>query len=373
MSGELKGQHKIAAPVQTSCGCPTHLPAGPSASPRCEPAGAGRWYQNKTLVVSLVLLSISFLSFSVPFLVPFRQSLFEYLRKIWWAVGLGLILGGVIDHFVPREYISRLLAKRQKRTIVRAVVLGFFMSACSHGILAIAIELHRKGAATASVIAFLMASPWANLPLTLMLIGFFGVAKAVYIVLSAIVIAVVTGLIYQFFESRGLVESNPNSAAVGDDFSIRKDLRERVGAYRFSCGQVAADLKGIYRGTLSLGGMVLGWILIGMGLASLAGAYVPHHVFRRYMGPTALGMMVTLAAAAVLEVCSEGTAPLAFEIFRQTGALGNSFVFLMAGVATDYTEIGLLWNNVGRRAAILLPVVSVPQILLFGFLANKIF
>jgi uncharacterized membrane protein YraQ (UPF0718 family) len=90
------------------------------------------------------------------------------------------------------------------------------------------------------------------------------------------------------------------------------------------------------------------------------------------MGPTLLGLIVTLALATIIEVCSEGTSPLAFEIYRQTGALGNSFVFLMAGVATDYTEIGLLWTNVGRRTAIWMPIVAVPQILVLGFLANKI-
>ncbi len=46
-----------------------------------------------------------------------------------------------------------------------------------------------------------------------------------------------------------------------------------------------------------------------------------------------------------MEVCSEGAAPFfhfGSGIYRQPGALGNSFVFLMAGVVTDYTEIGLL-------------------------------
>ena len=68
------------------------------------------------------------------------------------------------------------------------------------------------------------------------------------------------------------------------------------------------------------------------------------------MGPTALGLLVTLIVATIMEVCSEGTAPLAFEIYRQTAALGNAFVFLMAGVGTDYTEIGLLWHNIGRKS-----------------------
>jgi len=52
--------------------------------------------------------------------------------------------------------------------------------------------------------------------------------------------------------------------------------------------------------------------------------------------------------------------------------LGNSFVFLMAGVVTDYTEIGLLWHSVGRKTAIWMPVVAVPQVVLWGILANSI-
>ena len=74
--------------------------------------------------------------------------------------------------------------------------------------------------------------------------------------------------------------------------------------------------------------------------------------------------------ATVIEVCSEGSSPLAFEIYRQTGSLGNSFVFLMAGVATDYTEIGLLWTNVGKRVALWMPAVTVPQVLILGYTFN---
>jgi uncharacterized membrane protein YraQ (UPF0718 family) len=91
------------------------------------------------------------------------------------------------------------------------------------------------------------------------------------------------------------------------------------------------------------------------------------------MGPTILGLFVTLGLATVIEVCSEGSAPMAFEIFKQTGAMGNSFVFLMAGVATDYTEIGLLWHNVGRKTAIWLPVITVPQVIILGWIANMLF
>jgi len=295
-----------------------------------------------------------------------------YFGRIWWAVLVGLFLGGMIDYFIPREYISSILAKPRKRTIFYSVILGFFMSSCSHGILALSIQLHKKGASTPAVISFLLASPWANMALTVMLIGFFGI-KALFIIISAIVIAIITGFVYQFLENKGLIEKNVNMAEVEGDFSITKDIKVRFSNYRLNFKSLKNDLAGIYKGAVSLGDMVLWWILIGMGLASAAGAYIPENIFTAYMGPTMLGLIVTLGLATVIEVCSEGSAPMAFEIFRQTGALGNSFVFLMAGVATDYTEIGLLWHNVGKKAAIWLPIITVPQVVLLGFLANILF
>lgn len=325
--------------------------------------------KNKVILITLVLILLVGLSYIIPLLEAFRESLFEYFRTIWWAILLGLVMGGVIDHCVPREYISHLLARPRKRTVFYAVFLGFIMSACSHGILALAIQLHKKGASAAAVVAFLLASPWANLPLTIMLFGFFG-AGAIFIILSALFIGVTTGFAYQFLENRDMVEKQPPVDKDLEVFSITADIKKRYSQYSFSASRFKEDLKGVFAGAVSLGNMVLWWILLGMGLASLAGAYVPSAFFQDYLGPSLLGLLVTLAFATVIEVCSEGSAPMAFELFKQTGALGNSFTFLMAGVATDYTEIGLLWSNVGKRTALWLPVITVPQVLFLGWIAN---
>lgn len=345
------------------------------------PAGTGSccsitpkpFFLNRLFLTSLLVFLPAALSYGIPALTAYRESLIVYVRVIWWAVLLGFLLGGVIDHFIPRSYVSSVLAGKRKRTVAYAVILGFFMSACSHGILALAIQLYKKGASTSSVVAFLLASPWANFPLTIMLAGFFGLARALYIILAAIVIAVITGLIYQVLEEKGMVETNSGSGVENPDFRLKDDILDRVKNYHFSRARFKTDVKGIYDGAVALSDMVLWWIILGVGLASLAGAYVPEHFFHHYMGPTLFGMAVTLALATVIEVCSEGSAPLAFEIFRQTGAVGNSFVFLMAGVATDYTEIGLIWHNIGRRAALWLPALTVPQVIFWGYLANLIF
>ncbi|MFO7890432.1 MAG: permease [bacterium] len=338
----------------------------------CGPEAKQPFYRNKLFIVVSALAVLSLLSFWIPFLQAFRRELFDYFRMIWWAILLGLVLGGVIDYFIPREYVSHVLARPSKRTIVYSVFVGFLMSACSHGILALAIQLYKKGASVPAVVAFLLASPWANMTLTIMLIGLFGL-KALFIILSAIVVAIITGLIFQVLEKAKRVETNPHSIPFDEKFSIVQDIKKRVRQTKLTSSTVGEAFKGIFQGIVSLSNMVLWWILIGMGLASLAGAYVPSSFFVNYMGPTIAGLLITLAFATIIEICSEGSAPMAFEIFKQTAAFGNSFVFLMAGVVTDYTEIGLLWHNVGKKTAIMLPVITVPQVILLGMLANWLF
>jgi uncharacterized membrane protein YraQ (UPF0718 family) len=324
-----------------------------------------KWYKERLYIVSLITLIVLLISYFVSFFNPVFDAFVDYLSIIWWAILLGLALGGFIDKFIPREYIAKYLSAHKKTTIFNAVILGFFMSACSHGILAIAIELHKKGASVPAVIAFLLASPWANLTITIMLIAFFGL-KALLLVLAAIIIAIITGLIYQVLDKKGLIEKSVQHKIDGK-FSMIQDMKKRWKSYKFNAKE---DIGGVAQGAWSLAKMVLWWIMIGMLLASFARAFVPEAFFHQYMGATFLGLIVTLVFATIIEVCSEGSSPIAFEIFRQTGAFGNSFVFLMAGVATDYTEIGLIWTNIGKKAAIWLPIITIPMIVLVGWLLN---
>jgi hypothetical protein len=329
-------------------------------------------FKNKLFLVFISTLALVLLSYIFPVLVAFRKVLFHYLESIWWAVALGLLLGGFIDHYVPREYISKILARKSPLTILNAVCLGFLLSACSHGILALSIQLHKKGASNPAVVSFLLASPWANFAVTMMLLSLFGL-KGLFIIIAAIIIAINTGFIFMFLERKGLIEKNKNIVQVSQDYSIMRDFRIRLANYKLNKESIAADFKGVVNGAFELSEMVLWWIILGVFIASLAGAYIPVHFFHKFMGPTLLGLIVTLGLATVIEVCSEGSSPLAFEIYRQTGALGNSFVFLMSGVVTDYTEIGLLWSNVGRRVALWMPLVTVPQVMAVGYIANIFF
>ncbi len=344
-----------------------------SYCPSCTTNHKKPWYKQRLFIIVISTLAILILSFFISILEPFTKAFFEYFQMIWWAILLGFLLGGIIDYFIPKEYIEKYLSRHQKRTILYSIIFGFLMSACSHGILAISMELYKKGASTSAVIAFLMASPWANLPITILLIGFFGI-KAFFLIIATLILATTTGLIYQILDRKGLVECN--SCTMGEDrpvlteFSIIQDIKKRWKNYKFTHKNNLKAVKGTLQGSWSLTKMVLWWLIIGMVMASFARAYIPTTLFVEYMGPTIIGLLITLLFATIIEVCSEGSAPLAFEIFNQTGAFGNSFIFLVSGVITDYTEIGLIWSNIGKKAAIWLPIITIPQALLIAYLFN---
>ena len=118
--------------------------------------------------------------------------------------------------------------------------------------------------------------------------------------------------------------------------------------------------------------MVIRWILFGVLLASAVRAFLPPEMFSAYFGPTLMGLGVTIVVATILEVCSEGSTPIAADILNRAGAPGNSFTFLMGGVATDYTEIMVLKDATrSLKIALFLPLITVPQVLLLGWLINQ--
>jgi len=100
-------------------------------------------------------------------------------------------------------------------------------------------------------------------------------------------------------------------------------------------------------------------------------AFVPTEMLTTYFGPTIMGLLLTLLATTVIEVCSEGSTPVGAELVTRAGAPGNGFTFLMAGVSTDYTEM-LVLREMAKSwpIALSLPLITVPQILLLGYIMN---
>ena len=196
--------------------------------------------------------------------------------------------------------------------------------------------------------------------------GLIGLQWTLLFIAASMVIAWVSGWIFDRLVDRGTMPENPNSA----DFTqvaFWPTLKDTWGANDWS---PRALLLMFWQG-LKESKMVLRWVVFGVVLVALIRAFVPPESFGVWFGASMTGLLLTLLATTLIEVCSEGSSPIAADLFNRAGAPGNAFTFLMAGAATDYTEIMALKETTRSwKIALFLPLVTVPQVLLIGWLMN---
>jgi uncharacterized membrane protein YraQ (UPF0718 family) len=297
----------------------------------------------------------------------FTGGIFELFNRMWWGLALGILFVGILAR-IPRELVMGVLGREAGLGgLFRATLAGVFLDLCSHGILAVGMKLYERGASAGQVMAFLLASPWNSISLTLILIGLIGLGWTLLFILLSLVIGVVTGLVFDALVSGGRLPANPWREQLGEERPLTDLWAEFRASLRFSAGGGVRLLRDGLTGSR----VVLRWALFGLVLAALIRAFVPADSFATWFGPSMVGLWLTLLAATVIEVCSEGATPIAADLMNRAAAPGNSFTFLMAGVATDYTELMSIRDTTGSwRIALALPLVTVPQVVIIGFLLN---
>lgn len=297
------------------------------------------------------------------------DSFYELMNKMWIGLVAGIIFVGLLTQ-IPRQFVISIIGKPNTVTgVLRATLAGVLLDLCSHGILLVGLKLYERGASLGQTMAFLIASPWNSISLTIILITLIGwKATLIFLVMSA-VIAVISGLLFHVFERHRILPANPNEIELPKDFSFWKDAKQGLRQTKFN----RAFFVSIFKDGWNDSQMILRWIFFGVVLASLIRVLMPQESFQEWFGPTLSGLGLTLVAATIMEVCSEGLAPVAADIVTRAKALGNGFVFLMAGVSTDYTEVMGIKERTGSwKIALFLPLVTLPQILILGYLLNQI-
>lgn len=321
---------------------------------------------------SLLVIALSLLINAID-LMPYGQfhvfvdTQIELLMEMSWGLALGLLSVGLMNK-IPREYFTAIMGRGDNfKDITKAAIAGVVLDLCNHGILVITGKLYERGLSVPQVLTFLIASPWNSLSLTFILIALIGLKWTLIFTLASMVIAVISGMIYLSMVKAGFLPENPNTCDLPDDLDIRQDLKKRMKGWKPSL----AWAKEIAHDGWKDGQMIIRWILFGALLAAALRAFVPPEMFSTYLGPSMTGLLITLGIATVIEICSEGSAPIAAEIMNTGGAAGNGFTFLMAGVATDYTEILVVREFTSSwKVALCIPLVTVPQILILGMLFN---
>ncbi|MCB0376958.1 MAG: permease [Bdellovibrionales bacterium] len=345
-----------------------HCHSDSSGPSHCAPQKSLDWLLWGSLAIILPSYLLFYLSVPLPyFLQHFVHSNVELMNTMMWGIVLGIFFVGVLS-FVPREaVISVIGSPRSKRGILRAAVAGLLLDLCSHGILMVAIKLYERGASYAQVLAFLIASPWNSLSLTLILVALVGLPLTTAFIIFSAVIAIVTGLIIRSLVLAGHLPANPHEVALPDNYQLLPDLKKSF----VEAWSQPGFFKKFLLSSLNDSRMVLRWLFFGVVLTASVRLILTPEMYSEYLGPSLSGLGITLFVATLLEVCSEGSTPLAADLVTRAHAPGNAFAFLMTGVSTDYTEIMSLRSATESwKLTLALPLLTIPQVVLLAWFIN---
>lgn len=346
----------------------------PESSPAGVHSHAGYNPRKDRLLIGMLFIiaaasALHFTGWHPAHLGTFSHAVVKLVGVMWWGIVGGVIAVGVMSR-IPRSYFQALMGRGDTvGGVIRATLAGLLLDLCSHGILMVGAKLYERGVSLAQVMAFLIASPWNSITLTLILISLIGLPWTLAFIAASAFIAITTGVIYLHLVRCGHLPPNPHAVEPDPDFDIRADFKTRLSNLKVTPALMINILKEGFMESLS----VMRWLFLGIVLAALIQTFISDQAMTTWFGPTIIGLLLTLMATTIIEVCSEGSTPIGADLVTRAGAPGNGFTFLMAGVSTDYTEVLVLRQTTKSwKIALSLPLLTVPQIVLLGWLMNQI-
>jgi hypothetical protein len=292
------------------------------------------------------------------------RSLSEGFFMFWdtlWALVLGFTLSGLVQAFVSRAQLQRVMGDHRPRTVVRTSLLGAASSSCSYAASALARTLFARGADFTTSMVFMIAS--TNLVVELgivlwLLIGWqFAVAEFVG---GSIMIALLTVIGPRLFRGPFLAAARRQvDADVADDAppgvastdSLLARLRSRR-TWSEAAGFTIADLR-MLRREIVIGFVVAGFLAVAVPTRVYRDVFISGHGGWTTIENAVVGPVV----AFVSFVCSIGNVPLAAALWTSGVSVGGVVAFIFADLLS--APLVAIYRRLygGRQALVLVGVL----------------
>jgi len=287
---------------------------------------------------------------------------FQFFQNVWQWIVLGFLAAGLIREFIPERWFINLGVGRGVVSLTKASILGFLAQFLPHSSLPLAISLFDLGASRAYVLTFLVSTPWLCVIETLILISFLGVKLFSIIVSMTMIAAVIGGLVIEYLEGVGLIESGRQPIAKPNNIV---EMRSRSGTLG---GRIIASLHYSYD-FLKMSGK---WIALGFLGAGIAKALIPMETIRNLLGYSLYSIPLAMGVATIIEFTVEASVPIVCSIYSMGASPGSVFAMLMVGVVTDVMEMGTVWTMCGKKTAIAAMLTYLAVTIVFGYMLNVI-
>src|SRR5947209_17115646 len=134
-----------------------------------------------------------------------RMAFFMFWDTLWPLI-FGFGLSGVVQAFVSRSQMQRVMGDHQPRTLAVASILGAASSSCSYAASAMAKSLFQKGADFTTAMVFMLASTNLVIELGLVMWILIGWQFALSEYVGGVIMIALLALLARFFLKPRLIE-----------------------------------------------------------------------------------------------------------------------------------------------------------------------
>ena len=278
-------------------------------------------------------------------LTKLGRALLDLLKDTGPWLIIGFLVAGMVQEFIPARVLLRYFGNNDWKSLARASLAGLAVSVCSCGAIPLSVTLRQKGASTATALTFLLATPWAGFVQLFILNGFIGPKNTLVVFVAAIISAYISGLMLSHLERKGKIEQK-----LSEQFILNSELKLYL---EHPSGLAKRIGKSLYYSWDAFKEMAK-YLGIGFTLAAVISAFVPVSIITRYLGKSAGfdPILTAVPLAAVVELCSEGFSIFAGQLYHLGATLGVTFVVMMVGVTSDFTELSVIWGKFGKKSAL---------------------
>jgi uncharacterized membrane protein YraQ (UPF0718 family) len=275
---------------------------------------------------------------------------------------LGFLIAGALRVMVQKDWISRRLGGRGPGPVIKAALLGIPLPLCSCGVIPAALGLRKQGASRGATLSFLVSTPETGVDSIAVTYAILGPFLAILRPVAAFLNAVTCGLLADTLGGRddgppAEPEHCASCGGAGEDHRHSRADRIR-GALRFAFDDLLSDTAG--------------WLLLGLLLAGVMGAFLSPDTVRTTIGSEWAELLLVLLVSIPLYICATASTPVAAALVIAGFSPGAALVLLLAGPATNVATLLMVWRFLGLRAAAIYLSSIAATSLLFGWLVNRL-
>ena len=265
---------------------------------------------------------------------------------------LGFLIAGVLHVYVPQRFYANYLSRKNRLSVLWAALLGIPLPLCSCGVIPTAIGLRNEKASKGAVASFLIATPQTGIDSILATYSLMGLGFAIIRPVAALITGVCGGLLV-------------NRLVREDEYCPVEEAAQPSPLTPHL--KIWCVVKYAYYDMIRDIGLRL---LVGLVVAALIQVAVPAGFFLSFAGEPLLQMLVILAIAVPMYICSTGSIPVAAALMMKGLSPGAALVMLMAGPAVNLASILVVHKAMGRRVTSIYLMTIVVFAILLGLLLN---